>query len=74
MGCFARIYTEETETRTEKSLVLIDEALTRSAIGAFYSACNKLGYGFLENVYIGALVVELERRGHRLIRAKQPLP
>lgn len=49
-------------------MVLIDEVLTRSAIGAFYATYNKLGYGFLENVYIGALVIELQRRGHRVER------
>jgi GxxExxY protein len=49
-------------------LALLEEELTRSAIGAFFAAYNKLGYGFLENVYIGGLVIELERRGHRVQR------
>jgi GxxExxY protein len=44
-------------------VVLIDEGLTRSAIGAFYAVYNKLGYGFLEQVYVGGLVIELKRRG-----------
>ena len=34
---------------------LIEEELTRSVLGAFYDSYNKLGYGFLENVCIGAL-------------------
>jgi GxxExxY protein len=42
-------------------------------LGAFYAAYNKLGYGFLENVYVGAMVVELERRGHRVER-EVPIP
>lgn len=49
-------------------MVLIDEGLTRSAVGAFYAVYNNLGYGFLENVYVGGLVIELERRGHRVQR------
>jgi GxxExxY protein len=68
LGCFARIRTEGTETHTEETVVLIEEALTGSAIGAFYAVYNKLGYGFLENVYVGGLVIELQRRGHRVQR------
>src|SRR5687768_9324168 len=49
-------------------MILIEEALTRSVLGGFYDSYNKLGYGFLENVCVGALVIELERRGHRLER------
>ena len=48
--------------------MLIDEGLTRSAIGAFYATYNKLGYGFLEPVYVGGLAIELGRRGHRVQR------
>ena len=29
---------------------------------------GKLGFGFLENVYCGALALELRRRGHRVAR------
>ena len=47
-------------------MTLIEEALTRSVLGAFYASYNKLGYGFLENVCVGAMVVELEKRGHRV--------
>lgn len=47
---------------------LIEEELTRSVLGAFYDSYNKLGYGFLENVCVGALVIELEKRGHRVER------
>lgn len=49
-------------------LVLLEEGLTRSIIGAFYATYNKLGYGFLENIYVGGMVIELERRGHRVGR------
>jgi len=45
-------------------LVLIEQALSRAAIDAFYRVYNRLGYGFLESVYVGALVVELQRDGH----------
>ncbi len=43
---------------------LVDEALTESVIRAFYTVYNKLGYGFLENVYCGTLEVELRKRGN----------
>ena len=40
------------------------EQLTRSVIGAFYEVYNTLGFGFLESNYVGALALELRRRGH----------
>ena len=48
--------------------MLIDEELTRSAIGAFYEVYDVLGYGLLENAYVGALEAELTDRGHRVGR------
>jgi GxxExxY protein len=47
---------------------LIEEELTYSVIGAFRAAYNKLGDGFLENVYVGAVEWELEKRGHHVGR------
>lgn len=47
---------------------LVEEALTRSVIGAFYTVYNRLGYGFLEHVYSLALERELIARGHRVAR------
>lgn len=47
-----------------KAFVLHEEQLTRSVIGAFYRTYTNLGYGFLESVYTGALVVELRSLGH----------
>jgi GxxExxY protein len=47
---------------------LIEEALTRSVIGAFFAVYNTLGYGFLEHVYVMALERELRARGHRVGR------
>lgn len=49
-------------------MALLDEELTRSVIGAFFTVYNKLGHGYLENVYVGALMVELQRRNHRVER------
>jgi len=43
---------------------LIEEALTRSVIGAFFDVYNALGYGLLEHVYAVALERELLARGH----------
>lgn len=37
--------------------------LTDQIIGAFYAVYSVLGYGFLENVYIKALMIELKKRG-----------
>lgn len=47
---------------------LLYEDITRSIIAAFYAVFNKLGYGFLENVYCAALTIELRRRGHKVAR------
>ncbi len=35
--------------------------LTEQIIKAFYAVYNKLGYGFLEKVYLNALVIELKK-------------
>ena len=37
--------------------------LTEKIIKAFYKVYNTLGYGFLEKVYVRALVLELEKNG-----------
>jgi GxxExxY protein len=49
-------------------VVILEEELTRSVIGAFFDAYNVLGYGFLEHVYTRALERELKERGHRVAR------
>jgi GxxExxY protein len=43
---------------------LIQERLTHSVIGAFFEVYNILGVGFLEQIYLAALAVELRERGH----------
>ena len=40
------------------------ERLTHSVIGAFFEVYNTLGAGFLEQIYLGALTLELRQRGH----------
>lgn len=47
---------------------LVEEALTRSVLGAFFESYGKLGFGFSETVCVAALVIELEKRGHRVER------
>jgi GxxExxY protein len=47
---------------------LVEEKLTQSVIGAFYAVHRTLGFGFLERIYMHALQVELEYRGHRVVR------
>lgn len=37
--------------------------LTDQIIGAFFAVYSALGYGFLENVYVKALLIELKKRG-----------
>jgi len=47
---------------------LAHDDLTRIIIGAFYYVYNRLGYGFLESVYMAALARVLEKRGLRVAR------
>lgn len=37
--------------------------LTEKIIKAFYTVYNTLGYGFLEKVYVNALILELQKMG-----------
>ena len=37
--------------------------LTQEIIEAFYKVYNTLGYGFLEKVYVNALIIELKKMG-----------
>src|SRR5687768_7952610 len=43
---------------------LLLERLTYSVVGAFFEVYNELGFGLLEQIYVGALTGELRRRGH----------
>ena len=45
--------------------------LTEQIIGAFYAVYSVLGYGFLENVYVKALMIELQKRG---LKVRDELP
>ena len=47
---------------------LVEERLSYSVIGAFFTVHRGLGFGFLETVYSRALERELHRRGHRVGR------
>jgi GxxExxY protein len=47
---------------------LLEERLTYSSIGAFFTVYRTLGYGFREYIYAGALERELQARGHRVDR------
>lgn len=48
------------------------EELTQQIIKAFYTVYNALGYGFLENVYENALMIELRKMGLQVIN-QQPI-
>lgn len=50
---------------------LIEKELTWSIIGAFFAVYRKLGYGFLEHIYVLALEKELLRHGHKVTREVQ---
>ena len=47
---------------------LLEEALTHSAIGAFYEVHGELWFGFREYIYSLTLQRELTARGHRVER------
>jgi GxxExxY protein len=47
---------------------LIEGELTKSVIGAFFEVYNRLGFGFLERLYVTAMDRELRERGHRVGR------
>jgi GxxExxY protein len=47
---------------------LIEGELVRSIVGAFFDVYNHFGYGLAEAVYSGALLYELELRGHCVAR------
>ena len=43
------------------------ESITEQIIGAFFAVYNVLGWGFLEQVYQGAMEIELRKRGLRIV-------
>ena len=49
-------------------VVLLEEDLSPSVIGAFFEVYNTLGFGFLEHVYTAALERELRNRHHEVAR------
>jgi GxxExxY protein len=49
-------------------MALLLEELTRTVIGRFYLVYSRLGYGLLENAYVGALELELRNDGLRVRR------
>ena len=46
--------------------------LTEKILGAFYAVYSTLGYGFLEKVYVKALMIELTKRG-MIVRDEYPI-
>jgi len=49
-------------------VILIEERLTHSVIGAFFEVYKTLGFGFLEHNYALAMELELRTRGHRVLK------
>jgi GxxExxY protein len=50
----------------------LHKELTSAIISCFYKVYNKMGYGFLEKVYINALKIELENEG-LLVEKQKPI-
>ena len=48
----------------------VEERLTHSVVGAFFDVYNRLGFGFMERIYLRALVIELQSRGHTVSRER----
>lgn len=57
---------EEAELRGKTQL--IHREVSRAILGAFYSVHSELGFGFLEAVYVNALVILLTRAGIKVER------
>jgi len=47
---------------------MLHAELTNKIISSFFKVYNTLGYGFLENVYENALVIELKRAGLNVLQ------
>ena len=47
---------------------LLERELVGEIVGAFFDVYNYYGYGLSEAVYVGALALELEDRGHDVVR------
>jgi GxxExxY protein len=50
----------------ERELHMLEERLTNDIISAFYYVYNRLGYGFVESVYMRSLRHTLQKRGLRV--------
>lgn len=52
---------------------MLHEDITGKIIQAFYKVYNTLGHGFLERVYVQAMVIELSKQGLQVIQ-QMPIP
>jgi GxxExxY protein len=50
---------------------IIHQELSNKIIYCFYKVYNKLGFGFLEKVYLNAMMIELTRSGFTVEKQKQ---
>ena len=41
--------------------------ITEQTLAAFYAVYSALGYGYLEKIYVKALIIELEKRGLKVL-------
>ncbi|UCG30914.1 MAG: GxxExxY protein [candidate division WOR-3 bacterium] len=61
-------YSEENITRKRN---YVDDSLTRRIIAACYEVHNKLGPGFVEKIYLGALKIALQKAEIKYIPEKE---
>ena len=47
---------------------MLHEEITSQILAAFYAVYNQLGYSFLERVYENALIIELQKRGLKVLQ------
>ena len=52
---------------------LPEERLLHSVVGAFYEVYNGLGFGYMEQLYVAALTLELRALGH-LVECEVSVP
>lgn len=51
-------------------MALLHKQITEKVLNAFYTVYTVLGYGFLEKVYENAMVIELTKRGVKVVKQK----
>lgn len=64
-------YFFESINLNKRHMELLHKDLTDIILKTFYEVYNELGYGFLENVYQNALLIELRNKGLHVVPQKR---